>query len=166
MASPYYARKTELKIGPRKGETVYSVQAYYYGTLTTKQVATQIAQESSLTPADVMAVIERMGYYFQAHLPLGYKIKLDGIGTFYNEFITTGSVTTEEEVTAKLVKSIQPAFSAEYTIVNGTFRYTLLPEKNALKKVTFKGTVTDATEEETPGGGGGGETDPDENPYG
>ena len=40
MAQPFYARKIDLNIGPRKGETVYSAQAYYYGTITTKQVAT------------------------------------------------------------------------------------------------------------------------------
>ena len=32
MAQPFYARKIDLNIGPRKGETVYSAQAYYYGT--------------------------------------------------------------------------------------------------------------------------------------
>ena len=37
MAQPFYARKIDLNIGPRKGETVYSAQAYYYGTITTKQ---------------------------------------------------------------------------------------------------------------------------------
>lgn len=63
MAQPFYARKIDLNIGPRKGETVYSAQAYYYGTITTKQVATQIAQESALTPADVIGVIERLAYF-------------------------------------------------------------------------------------------------------
>lgn len=78
MAQPFYARKIDLNIGPRKGETVYSAQAYYYGTITTKQVATQIAQESALTPADVIGVIERLAYFCQTHMALGYKIKLDG----------------------------------------------------------------------------------------
>ena len=62
MAQPFYARKIDLNIGPRKGETVYSAQAYYYGTITTKQVATQIAQESALTPADVIGVIEHLAW--------------------------------------------------------------------------------------------------------
>ncbi len=48
MAQPFYARKIDLNIGPRKGETVYSAQAYCYGMISTKQVATQIAQESAL----------------------------------------------------------------------------------------------------------------------
>ena len=33
MAQPFYDRKIDLNIGPRKGETVYSAQAYYYGTM-------------------------------------------------------------------------------------------------------------------------------------
>ena len=87
MAQPFYARKIDLNIGPRKGETVYSAQAYYYGTITTKQVATQIAQESALTPADVIGVIERLAYFCQTHMALGYKIKLDGLSIFYNELL-------------------------------------------------------------------------------
>lgn len=156
MPQPFYARKTDLKIGPRKGETVYSAQPYYYGTITTKQVANQIAQESALTPADVIGVIERLAYFCQNHMALGYKIRLDGLGTFYNEFMTTGSVKTSEEVTAKLIKSIRPAFSAEYTIVNNTFRYALLPEKTAFTRMDFKETETTSSPDE------GGTTDPDE----
>mgnify|MGYP000668836230 CR=1 FL=1 len=140
MAQPFYARKIDLNIGPRKGETVYSAQAYYYGTITTKQVATQIAQESALTPADVIGVIERLAYFCQTHMALGYKIKLDGLGIFYNELL--------KEVTAKLVKSIRPAFNAEYTILNGTFRYALLPEKTNLVRIDFKGGVPIVTPEE------------------
>ena len=137
MAQPFYARKIDLNIGPRKGETVYSAQAYYYGTITTKQVATQIAQESALTPADVIGVIERLAYFCQTHMALGYKIKLDGLGIFYNELLTEKSVSTPKEVTAKLVKSIRPAFNAEYTILNGTFRYALLPVERVLHQFPF-----------------------------
>lgn len=155
MAQPFYARKTELKIGPRKGETVYSVQPYYYGTITTKQVAAQIAQESALTQADVMGAIERLAYFCQTHMALGYKIKLDGLGTFYNAFITTGSVNTPDEVTTKLIKSIRPAFNAEYTIINKTFRYALMPEKTEVTRVDFKGVPAS---DSTPDGGNDGDT--------
>lgn len=161
MGQAYYVRKINLKIGPRKGETVYTVQPYYYGTITTKQVANQIAQESALTPADVLGVLERLAYFCQTHMSLGYKVKLDGLGVLYNDLITTGSVTTEEEATAKLVKSVRPAFNPEYTIVNGNFRYALLPEKNSLTRVSFNGTQTGAPEEDlNPDGGTGGGTEP------
>lgn len=139
MPQPFYARKIELKIGPRKGETVYSAQAHYYGTISSKQVATQIAQESALTQADVIGVIERLAYFCQTHLNLGYKVHLEGMGVFYNELITSNTVSTDKEVTAKLIKTIRPAFNPEYTIINGSFRYTLLPEKTELMKIDFKG---------------------------
>lgn len=172
MAQPFYPRKVELHIGPRKGETVYCLQPYYYGTLTTKQVASQIAQESALTPADVLAVIERLAYYCQSHMALGYKIKLDGLGTFFNDLSTTGSVNTEEEVTAKLIKSVRPAFNAEYTIVNKAFRYALLPDKTEFVKISFKeGTAVATPDDEedtgtTPGGGSTGEDEGEEGTFG
>ena len=129
MAQPFYARKIDLNIGPRKGETVYSAQAYYYGTITTKQVATQIAQESALTPADVIGVIERLAYFCQTHMALGYKIKLDGLGIFYNELLTEKSVSTPKEVTAKLVKSIRPAFNAGIRSLTGRSVMRSCPRK-------------------------------------
>lgn len=165
MAQPFYARKTDLKIGPRKGETVYSVQPYYYGTIGTKQVATQIAQESALTQADVIGVIERLAYFCQTHMALGYRIELEGMGTFFNAFITTGSVKTPEEVSAKLIKSIRPAFHAEYTIINKSFRYALMPEKTEVTRVNFKGVqASDDTSDGTTDSGNDGDTD--ENPLG
>lgn len=139
MGQPFYARKTILKVGPRKGETVYSAQVCYYGVISTKHLASQIAQESSLTQADVIGVLERLAYFCQTHMSLGYKIKLDGIGVLCNELITLKSVDSSKLVTAKLVKSIRPAFHPEYTIVNGNFRYALLPEKTELEKVSIKG---------------------------
>lgn len=141
MAQPFYARKTDLRIGTRKGETVYSAQPYYNGVISTVDVATQIAQEASLTKADVIGVLERLSYFCQSHLKLGYKVKLDGIGVLYNELITTNSVGTSKAVTSKLVKTVRPAFAPEYTIINGSFRYSLLPERVELVKVNFKGEV-------------------------
>lgn len=161
MAQPFYVRKIELQVGPRKGETVYSAQAYYYGTISTKRVAEQIAQESALSPADVYGVIERLAYFCQSHTQLGYKVKLDGIGVFYNEFITGKSVNSPEEVTAKLIKGIRPAFSPKYSIVNGVFRYALLPEKTALTKLEFKGEVPVPSEDDGTEAGGGSTEDTD-----
>lgn len=156
MAQPYYVRKTELRIGERKGETVYGAQAYYYGTITTKQVATQIAQESALTQADVIGVIERISYFCQTHMALGYKVKIDGMGTFYNQLLTTGTAPKTEDVSAKLIRGVRPAFSPEHTLLNGSFRYALLPEKTELVKIEFNagGTPSGGESGEEPGGSG------------
>ena len=149
MAQPYYAQKTELKIGSRKGETVFSLRAHYYGVISTKQVAAQIAEESSLTAADVMGVINRLVYFCQGHMALGYKIKLDGLGVFYNQLLTKNTVKTADEVNARLIRSIRPAFKPEYTIVNGAFRYALMPERTEVVKVNYKGeALPDGTTED------------------
>ena len=162
MAQPFYARKTTLKIGPRMGQTVYSAQATYNGTITSKQIAQQISQESALTQADVLAVMERISHYCQAHMALGYKIHLEGLGVLYNKLETSGSVSTPKEVTAKLIKSIRPGFSPEYTIINGSFRYSLMPERTDLVKVKSRMSDTtspddgtdNTTPDETPSDGG------------
>ena len=148
MSQPFYARQIKLKIGPHKGETVYFVQPHYYGTITTKQVAEQIAEESALTPGDVIGVIERLAYFCKTHMALGYKIHLDRVGTFYNELLTSGSVPNPEDVTIKLIKGIRPAFKTEYTIQNNVFRYALLPEKTALTKIDFKDSLPTTPPEE------------------
>lgn len=154
MAQYFSARKIDLKVGPRKGETVYTVQPYYFGTISTKEIAMQISQESALTQADVIGVLERVAYFCQSHLSLGYKIKLDGIGLLYNELISTQTVPSAKMVNARLIKCVRPAFSPEYTILNRTFRYALLPEKVELVKVDLlngtpvEDTPNDPTEEE------------------
>lgn len=152
MAQPYGVRKIDLKVGPRKGETVYAVQPRYYGTISTQEMAAQISQESALTQADVMGVIERAVHYCQTHMALGYKINFSGMGLFYNELITSKTVPSAKMVNARLIKCVRPAFSPEYTIVNRTFRYTLLPEKVALVKVDYQnGVLVEDTTEETAG---------------
>lgn len=159
MAQPFFVKKTELKIGPRKGEIVFYPQAFYFGTISTQQVAAQISQESALTQADVIGVIERLAYFCKTHCALGYRIKIDGMGMFYNELITMGSVSKEEDVTARLIKCARPAFSPQYNIVNKTFRYALLPQKVELVKIDFKNAMASSpkVEEEEPSTGGSNE---------
>lgn len=51
MSKSYKVSKKTMNMGPKKGKTVYSVRPYSYGTLTTKDIANQIAMESTATPA-------------------------------------------------------------------------------------------------------------------
>ena len=43
MSKSYKVSKKTMNMGEKKGQTVYSVRPYSYGTLTTEEVATQIA---------------------------------------------------------------------------------------------------------------------------
>lgn len=63
MSKAYKVFSRKLTIGKREGETVYSVRPVSYGTLTTEEAAKQISAESTATPADVKAVLDRYAYY-------------------------------------------------------------------------------------------------------
>ena len=135
-------------MGPKEGKTVYSVRPFSYGTLTTKDIADQIAMESTATPADVMAVLDRYTYYVKENLKKGYDIELFGFGKLYLRFLTGKAVETEKEANAKLVKSILPAFRPSYYLLkNGSRVYYLIPDSIELVKYgdEKKDKTTDST---------------------
>lgn len=86
MSKAYKVFSRKLTIGKREGETVYSVRPVSYGTLTTEEAAKQISAESTATPADVKAVLDRYAYYVVENLAKGYNIELLGFGTVYLRF--------------------------------------------------------------------------------
>ena len=135
MSKSYKVSKKTMNMGPKKGKTVYSVRPYSYGTLTTKDIANQIAMESTATPADVMAVLDRYTYYVKENLKKGYDIELFGFGKLYLRFLTGKAVENEKDATAKLVKSILPAFRPSYYLLkNGSRVYNLIPDSIELVK--------------------------------
>lgn len=151
MSKSYKVSKKTMNMGPKKGKTVYSVRPYSYGTLTTKDIANQIAMESTATPADVMAVLDRYTYYVKENLKKGYDIELFGFGKLYLRFLTGKAVETEKEANAKLVKSILPAFRPSYYLLkNGSRVYNLIPD--SIELVKYGEEKKDKTDGETTGG--------------
>ena len=160
MSKSYKVSKKTMNMGPKKGQTVYSVRPYSYGTLTTKDIADQIAMESTATPADVMAVLDRYTYYVKENLKKGYDIELFGFGKLYLRFLTGKAVEKEKDATAKLVKSILPAFRPSYYLLkNGSRVYNLIPDSIELVKYgeekKDKTSGGETTGGETTGGGSG-----------
>lgn len=135
MSKSYKVAKKTINMGDKKGQTVYSVRPYSYGTLTTEEVANQIAVESTATPADVKAVLDRYAYYVKENLKKGYDIELLGFGKLFIRFITGKAVEDESKANAKLVKSFVPAFRPSFTkLKNGSRIYNLLPASIELVK--------------------------------
>ena len=156
MSKSYKVAKKTMNMGEKKGQTVYSVRPYSYGTLTTEEVANQIAVESTATPADVKAVLDRYAYYVKENLKKGYDIELLGFGKLYIRFITGKAVEDVNKANAKLVKSLVPAFRPSFTkLKNGSRIYNLLPDKVTLVKYG---------EEKKDGATDGSTTDPDTKP--
>jgi len=82
--------------------------------VTTKQVAERLARESTVSLADVYAVLLSLGSVLGDYMSQGRSVKLDGIGSFY--FTATANkngVATEKEVTAKLINGVRVRFIPE-----------------------------------------------------
>ena len=134
MSKSYKVTKKVINMGDHKGETVYTVRPYSYGILTTEEVAKQISEESTATPGDVKAVLDRYAYYVKENLKKGYDIELLGFGKLYIRFLNGKAVSDEKKANAKLVKALVPAFRPSFTLLNGNRIYSLLPGKVTLVK--------------------------------
>ena len=172
MSKAYKVVAKTIPTGDRKGETVYTVSPVSYGLLTTDEVAKQISTESTATPADVKAVLDRYAYYVKENLKKGYDVELLGFGTMTIRFIISHSVDDVKMATGKIVNCLMPYFRPSYTMHNGTRIYNLIPDKVSLVKYgenvsTDEGettppaddsgtTTTDPTEDEN----GNGEKEP------
>ena len=155
MSKSYKVAKKTINMGEKKGQTLFSVRPYSYGTLTTEEVANQIAVESTATPADVKAVLDRYAYYVKENLKKGYDIELLGFGKLFIRFITGKAVEDESKANAKLVKSLVPAFRPSFTkLQNGTRLYNLIPDSIELVKYGEE-KKDKTTGGETTGGGSG-----------
>ena len=148
MSKAYKVTKHTVMFDKDHPKTVYSVQPVSYGLLTTNDVANQIAAESSATPGDVKNVLDRYAYYVKENLKKGYNIQLLGFGTLSIRFITSGTVKTEAEATAKLIVGLVPTFNPSFKLINKKRIYDLLPDKITLVK--YNGTVPADSTVETP----------------
>ena len=80
------------------------------GTLGTDELCRHIAKHGTIyTPDVVKGVVERFVLCFEELLHEGYKIKLDGLGTFRLKMSTTGA-DTPEEFTVNNIKSLRVSF--------------------------------------------------------
>ena len=163
MSKAYKVVAKTIPTGDRKGETVYTVSPVSYGLLSTDEVAKQISTESTATPADVKAVLDRYAYYVKENLKKGYDVELLGFGTLTIRFMISHSVDDMKLATGKIVDCLMPAFRPSYTMHNGTRIYNLIPEKVALVKY---GEGVSADESGTTGPSPEEPTDPDNTPTG
>lgn len=82
--------------------------------VTTKQVAERLARESTVSLANVYAVLLSLGSVLGDYMSQGRSVKLDGIGSFY--FTATANkngVAKEEDVSAKQINGVRVRFIPE-----------------------------------------------------
>ena len=70
--------------------------------------------ESTVSPADVRAVLTALGTIVADYMTQGRSVKLDGIGSFYFTAVTAkGGVEKEEKVTANQIMGVRVRFNPE-----------------------------------------------------
>ena len=132
MSKAYKTVAKIIPMGDRKGEKVYTIRPVSYGLLNTAEVAKQISAESTATPADVLAVLDRYAYYVKENLRKGYDVELLGFGTLSIRFVIGHAVSDIKLANSRLVNSMIPQFRPAYTILNGKRIYNLMPDKISL----------------------------------
>ena len=155
MSKAYKVTKRTVMFDKKNPKTVYSVSPVNYGTLTTDDVANQIAAESSATPGDVKNVLDRFAYYVKENIKKGYQIQLLGFGYLSIRFITTGTAKAEKDANAKLIQSLVPSFSPSFKVINGKRIYDLMPDKITLVKYTGSIPADSVVDTTDPGAGSG-----------
>ena len=105
-----FYKKTKMKVNGKW----YPKSVLVGSAITTEQVAKRLAVESTVSPADVRAVLTALGGVMGDYMAQGRSVKLDGIGSFYFTASTNkNGVATEKEVTAKLINGVRVRFIPE-----------------------------------------------------
>ena len=89
-------------------------------TVTTDQVAKRLAAESTVSPADVKAVLEALSGVMGDYMAQGRSVKLDGIGSFFFQSSATGNGKDKaEDVSASDINGVKVRFIPETTYKRG-----------------------------------------------
>ena len=106
-------RKYQNTTTGSKAEGKWYGRLVHQDTLSTGDLCKHIAKHGTIFTSDVVkGVVEKFVNCFEELLLEGYKVKLDGLGTFYISLSTQGA-DTAEEFTANNIKSVRVRFLAD-----------------------------------------------------
>lgn len=124
MSLLYSAFRSNLKTND--GEKLWYPRLFKVGnTMGTLEIGQEVAKRSSMSPGDVLNVIETMQDIIQQNLLNSRSVRLDRIGTFTVTCRSAGNgVSTEEDVTSKQISNLKIRFTPSFTrsAYNGTTR--------------------------------------------
>lgn len=107
-----YVVRSKIDKSSEEEKTRYYGVPVLSGTVTEDDLAKEISERSSLSPADVLAAISSIGDLMQKHLSEGKSVNLKGIGIFSVSATSEGCDTPEECTPAK-VKAQRICFRAD-----------------------------------------------------
>ena len=127
-----FYKKVQMKVNGKW----YPKSVLVGSAITTEQVAKRVAAESTVSPADVRAVLTALGGVMGDYMAQGRSVKLDGIGSFYFTAGTNNNgVDTEKEVTAALINGVRVRFIPETRFRGGGTR-AMGGDRRAVRSLT------------------------------
>ena len=110
---------------------LWSVVSVSISQYSTKRLAKDIEKESTVSHADVTAVLTALPTVMKRYLAEGHTVKLDGIGTFYLTVqCTKTGVADEKKISADQITNVKVQFRPEMesTGRKGKLRNALIAE--------------------------------------
>lgn len=150
---PVLYRKVQNKIPKSKVYQKWFLQAVARGSVSTKDLADEISHSTTVTYADILAVLIELSVAVRKHLLNSDVVHLEGLGAFRAGLRSTPA-DTEKEATANNIKATRVLYRPESTFIpNGKVgdkghrqgSYA----KNLLQGVTFKEFAASAAKVET-----------------
>ena len=110
MSTLYYDKVTKImKVGAKKGVTLYGPKVKSVGTRSSKQLAKRIESATTMSVADVNIINENFGKYVAEYLAEGYIVDLGAMGNIRPKF-DSKAVDTLEECDANSIRRISVQF--------------------------------------------------------
>lgn len=89
-------------------------RAQHIGTVSTEQLAEELSHSSSVTQADLVAVLYSLAVAIRQHLLLSEKVHLEGLGTL-KVVVKSHVAERQEDVNDKLIYSYRVLFNPDKT---------------------------------------------------
>lgn len=114
----YYKKKQQKVNGLWYPQSVLSGSP-----ISTDRIAERLAEISTVSRSDVMAVLGNLSSVMADYMALGKSVKIDGLGTFYFTAVASGTgVKTPEEVNANQITGVRVRFIPETKRTDGNRR--------------------------------------------
>lgn len=159
MSTLYYDKVTKvMKVGTKKGVTLYGPKVKSVGTRSSKQLAKRIESATTMSVADVNIINENFGKYVGEYLSEGYIVDLGAMGNIRPKF-DSKAVDTLEECDADSIRRISVQFkgSAELKEALDNIKFEYRPGYTDTS-VDQDSAVTDGPTEPDDSGNGGDNT--------
>ena len=141
MSILFKLRKLERTFSDGRNDTAngkWFARTVYVGTKNINDLAERCAASTTVTKADTLAVIQALVVEMKRRMQDSYKVKLNGLGTFYISVSSRGAVEASEFSVAKNITNCKVNFAPDYTVDSATGQRNY----NLMKNVNLRQTPT------------------------